>query len=171
MYHLKCRGRYRRQLGFPEIRTTTYNYLDHRGCTTARLVSSTVLLNDELRRPLIWSPKEGPQLTRCGACWPTSHEFVDGSTTVAACGVPMNDLASTALKTKSAIGGFGLRRNSIPWVGSWETRRGACRFHAQGTGTQSVDRATLRVRWTSTTALSGVVTLVGRPRRWSVGGR
>ena len=90
----------------------------------------------------------------------TSHEFVEGSTTWSQlAGVPMNDLANTTLEdqTRHQWLWSAAELDSLGWaVGDTAWRMSLPR--AGNLGASSVDRATLRVRWTATTALGGIVT-------------
>ena len=169
MYHrLKCfEDGTAGNLGFPcgEWDYLTYNYLfDHTGLYDSTALSHPqYLLNDANfeEASLILEPEGGaPVDTVWRMLATTSHEFVDGSTTWSQlAGVPMNDLASTTLEDQVRHQWLWSAEelDSLGWlVGDSAWRMSLPR--AGNLGTSSVDRATLRVRWTSTTALSGVVT-------------
>ena len=169
MYHrLKCfEDGTAGNLGFPcgEWDYLTYNYLfDHTGLYDSTALSHPhYLLNDASfeEASLILQPEGGaPVDTVWRMLATTSHEFVDGSTTWSQlAGVPMNDLASTTLEDQVRHQWLWSAEelDSLGWlVGDSAWRMSLPR--AGNLGAASVDRATLRVRWTSTTALSGVVT-------------
>ena len=168
MYHrLKCFGKRHRQLGFPcgEWDYLTYNYLfDHTGLYDSTALSHPqYLLNDASfeEASLILQPEGGaPVDTVWRMLSTTSHEFVEGSTTWSQlAGVPMNDLANTTLEdqTRHQWLWSAAELDSLGWaVGDTAWRMSLPR--AGNLGASSVDRATLRVRWTATTALGGIVT-------------
>ena len=169
MYHrLKCfEDGTAGNLGFPcgEWDYLTYNYLfDHTGLYDSTALSHPqYLLNDASfeEASLILQPEGGaPVDTVWRMLSTTSHEFVEGSTTWSQlAGVPMNDLANTTLEdqTRHQWLWSAAELDSLGWlVGDSAWRMSLPR--AGNLGAASVDRATLRVRWTATTALSGVVT-------------
>ena len=169
MYHrLKCfEDGTAGNLGFPcgEWDYLTYNYLfDHTGLYDSTALSHPqYLLNDASfeEASLILQPEGGaPVDTVWRMLATTTHEFVDGSTTWSQlAGVPMNDLASTTLEDQVRHQWLWSAEelDSLGWlVGDSAWRMSLPR--AGNLGAASVDRATLRIRWTSTTALSGVVT-------------
>ena len=169
MYHrLKCfEDGTAGNLGFPcgEWDYLTYNYLfDHTGLYDSTALSHPQhLLNDASfeETSLILQPEGG---TPVDTVWrmlsTTSHEFVEGSTTWSQlAGVPMNDLANTTLEdqTRHQWLWSAAELDSLGWaVGDTAWRMSLPR--AGNLGASSVDRATLRIRWTATTALGGIVT-------------
>ena len=169
MYHrLKCfEDGTAGNLGFPcgEWDYLTYNYLfDHTGLYDSTALSHPqYLLNDASfeEASLILQPEGGaPVDTVWRMLSTTSHEFVEGSTTWSQlAGVPMNDLANTTLEdqTRHQWLWSAAELDSLGWaVGDTAWRMSLPR--AGNLGASSVDRATLRVRWTATTALGGIVT-------------
>ena len=169
MYHrLKCfEDGTAGNLGFAcgEWDYLTYNYLfEHTGLFDSTALSHPqYLLNDASfeEASLILQPEGGaPVDTVWRMLSTTSHEFVEGSTTWSQlAGVPMNDLANTALEdqTRHQWLWSAAELDSLGWaVGDTAWRMSLPR--AGNLGASSVDRATLRVRWTATTALEGIVT-------------
>ena len=169
MYHrLKCfEDGSAGNLGFAcgEWDYLTYNYLfDHTGLYDSTALSHPqYLLNDASfeEASLILQPEGGaPVDTVWRMLSTTSHEFVEGSTTWSQlAGVPMNDLANTTLEdqTRHQWLWSAAELDSLGWaVGDTAWRMSLPR--AGNLGASSVDRATLRVRWTATTALGGIVT-------------
>ena len=169
MYHrLKCfEDGTAGNLGFPcgEWDYLTYNYLfDHTGLYDSTALSHPqYLLNDASfeEASLILQPEGGaPVDTVWRMLSTTSHEFVEGSTTWSQlAGVPMNDLTNTTLEdqTRHQWLWSAAELDSLGWaVGDTAWRMSLPR--AGNLGASSVDRATLRVRWTATTALGGIVT-------------
>ena len=169
MYHrLKCfEDGTAGNLGFAcgEWDYLTYNYLfDHTGLYDSTALSHPqYLLNDASfeEASLILQPEGGaPVDTVWRMLSTTSHEFVEGSTTWSQlAGVPMNDLANTTLEdqTRHQWLWSAAELDSLGWaVGDTAWRMSLPR--AGNLGASSVDRATLRVRWTATTALGGIVT-------------
>ena len=169
MYHrLKCfEDGTAGNLGFAcgEWDYLTYNYLfDHTGLYDSTALSHPqYLLNDASfeEASLILQPEGGaPVDTVWRMLSTTSHEFVEGSTTWSQlAGVPMNDLANTTLEdqTRHQWLWSAAELDSLGWaVGDTAWRMSLPR--AGNLGASSVDRATLRIRWTATTALGGIVT-------------
>ncbi|MGB2423880.1 MAG: LamG-like jellyroll fold domain-containing protein, partial [Flavobacteriales bacterium] len=169
MYHrLKCfENGTAGNLGYPcgEWDYLTYNWLfDHTGMyDSTALTHPQYLLNDASfdAATLILNPEGGqPADTIIRVLQTAHHEFVGGSDTWSELqGEPSTELLSSAL-------GDGVRHQWL-WTADeldalgWENGNVAWRMSLPRAGNlsaASVARATLRARWTTATALDGIVT-------------